>query len=71
MQQENRRKNKLIKGAFDTVKWLVLLFGILLAADIAIQLLELDNYLIKECFSMVKYAASTILGFLFASKQNT
>lgn len=68
--QNNRRFNKLIDIGTKSVKWIVILALGLIVLDMSYQYFGLDNSLIKEAFSVVKYAITTILGFIFASNCN-
>ena len=67
---DNRRKNKILGFGMSAVKWTVIIIGVLIVLDIIVQLLNFDNELIKDCFSLLKYSLTTVLGFVFANNSN-
>ncbi len=63
---DNSRKNKILKFSMESVRNVLGLTALLLLFDIIIQYFKLDNSLIREVFSVLKYSLTTILGYIFA-----
>ncbi len=70
VKQDGRRFNKLVETGIKTIKLFVYLGAFLVILDGFFQWLNLDNSLIKDSFSLVKYSLTTVLGFVFANNLN-
>ena len=67
---DNKRQNKILDFGIKAVKYVFVFIGVLLILDLIFQKLGFNNELIKECFSLLKYSLTTVLGFIFASAKN-
>ena len=70
VKQDGKRFSQLIGAGTTSIKWIVFLAVILMIFDYIFQKAGIDNSLIKDCFSLVKYSLTTILGFVFANNSN-
>ena len=65
--EENNRKNKVLDFCFKASIWILGFVTLLIAADLIVQLNNLDGSLIKECLSLTTYIVTAALGFIFGS----
>ena len=70
IKQENKKFSKLLNVGTKSIKWIVIFAIILIIIDGIYQKLGIDNSLLKDCFSLVKYSLTTVLGFVFANNSN-
>lgn len=70
VKQDGKKFTQLIGVGTKAIKWIVIFSFLLIIFDGIFQKVGMDNTLIIECFSLVKYSLTTILGFVFASNSN-
>lgn len=63
-----KRKNILQQFGIDAFYKTLSIIAIFVIVDIVLQELKIESKLLGEAFEVVKYATTTILGFLFANK---
>ena len=66
--QENRRKNKILDFGFSAMIWILVFAVVLIIADLIAQAFKLDNSLIENCFTLIEYIVTAVLGFIFGRK---
>ncbi len=65
--EEIQRKNKLLHFSFSSFYVMMIAILVIIIFDIAEQKLNIDHEILSQTFELIKYATTTILGFLFAS----
>ena len=70
VKQDSKKFSKLIDIGTKSLKLIVTFAIILIIIDGIYQKLGIDNSLLKDCFSLVKYSLTTVMGFVFANNSN-
>jgi len=70
VKQDSRKFSKLISIGTKSIRWIVIFAMVLIVIDGIYQKMGIDNSLLKDCFSLVKYSLTTILGFVFANNSS-
>lgn len=66
---KQERKTKSLSYSFGILKFLVIIVVILAAFDALEHKYNIDNPLLQEVFELLKYATTTVMGYLFARKE--
>jgi hypothetical protein len=64
---EENRKNQILQFGFSTFYILLIAVGAVVVFDIIERAVGVQDSLLDEVFSLIKYATTTVLGFLFAN----
>lgn len=70
IRQENRRKNKILNFGFSAMVWMLAFAVALIILDLIAQAFKLDTSLIGNCFTLIQYIVTAVLGFIFGRKTN-
>ncbi len=70
VKEENKRKNKIIDFGTKYIFFVVGLMFVLIILDLILQRVGVESNLINDCFSLLKYSVTIILGFMFANNDN-
>ncbi len=68
VKQDGKKFEIFIQISEKTIKWLLIVIVLIIILDILCQKCGFDDYLIKECFSLLKYSLTTVFGYVFAYK---
>lgn len=66
---EQERKNKSLSYSFNILKFLIIIVLVLVFFDGIESQLNIENNLLNEAFELVKYSTTTVMGYLFARKE--